>query len=56
MVNGNGPAMPPVVKPDLNNVLITDEPLKIRRFLEAHQDDPDFVCEPLTFDDLCPIT
>ena len=54
--NGNGPATHPVVKPELNNLLITDEPLKVRRFLEAHEDDTGFVCEPLILDDLCPIT
>jgi hypothetical protein len=56
LANGNGPATQPVVKPELNNLLITDEPLKVRRFLEVHEDDPGFVCEPLILDDLFPIT
>ena len=35
-------------------LLITDEPAQVRRFFEAHQDDPDFVVEPMILRDLSP--
>lgn len=51
---GAGAATQPGMNPAWNDFLITDEPPKVRRFLEAHQDDPGFVCEPMILQDVSP--
>jgi hypothetical protein len=38
---------PAETQPDLKNMILTDEPAKIRQFLIDHQDDPDWVTQPM---------
>jgi hypothetical protein len=56
MLRAEGPATQPATQPALMNFIITDSPAKVRAFIEAHQDDADFVDEGMILADLNPIT